>query len=362
MEKICTWDQVFTTRNFVILYWYLFNKPNYQSGIAEDMRNLKKSEEFEKYIPSSLTYESNITNYLRKMEKHNLIGRINTEKKPYYFQALSFFYLDPFCIKTPNSRKKDIKTHFQEYSNHINELNFNRLGLLQKIGEFIGEDIISQLGFRLNRKGNLLLSHLSFVSNGKNNSIIPTQRIFQQYSCGPKEFMKKLSNEKIDYILLYELINLSFKQIHDLCNFRATWIDHEIDYWELIEMEEYEEASDIKNEFFADTGFPGLDMLDWKETKRLLDFNTLELIEQYDVCDWFGSRMEELLFELNEIFSAERYYYDDVHPIEKECWDILMRHVNNAKYIVEKQLKLYQQIERGNISLDDIISVLTSDT
>lgn len=73
MVEICTWNEV-TSKNYVILYWYLFNKPNYQRMIAEDIRELKKSEEFKEYIPSTLIYENNITRCLREMEESNLIA------------------------------------------------------------------------------------------------------------------------------------------------------------------------------------------------------------------------------------------------------------------------------------------------
>jgi len=60
--------------------------------------------------------------------------------------------------------------------------------------------------------------------------------------------------------------------------------------------------------------------------------------------------MKNLLAELDKRFSAgEEFFVDE----EKRCWDILTGHAGRVAYYVKKQLKLYRQIKRGNISFNE---------
>lgn len=309
--------------------------------------------EFKEYIPASLTRERTINKYVGEMEETNLIGIRNIEGRKHFYQALSFFYLDPFCIKTPESKKKFIKDHFEEYIRNLKKLSLNHLKLIYKMEEITGEDINSRILYRIAFDfQSLECTYLPFIRNGRNNSVIPAQRIFQEYSCDSKEFMRRIFYENVDYMMLYELIKESFRQIHDLCKYRAAWIDYEIDHYELIESERFEEAIDMEHEFMAEKAFPALNMLDYNKTEKILDVSTLRLINQYNVTDWFGRDITGLLLKLRD----ERYYWEQIQLIEKKCWKVLSNHVNNAEQTIETQLRLYQQIQRQNTSLNDIIS------
>lgn len=104
-------------------------------------------------------------------------------------------------------------------------------------------------------------SRLAFKYKGRDNSVIPAQRIFQEYSQEPSEFMEMISYPHVDILSLYELIGNCFKEIYDLLEFRSGWIDEYEDYWEAIEMEDIEEAKNIESEFFFNWGPPVLECL-----------------------------------------------------------------------------------------------------
>jgi hypothetical protein len=287
------------------------------------------------------------------MEETNLIGLRNVEGRKHFYQALSFFYLDPFCIKTPKSKKKSIKVHFREYIDNLRKLRLDNFKLINKIENITGEDINSRILYRIAPDlKSIDASYLPFIYNGRDNSIIPAQKIFQGYSCDSNEFMKNVFYKNIDYKMLYELIKESFRQIHDLCRYRAAWIDYEMDYYELVENKEFKEAIVMKNEFMAEKCFPALNMLDYGKIAKILDISTLRLIDQYSVTDWFGRDITRLLSKL----LGERYSRNNIQLIEKKCWKVLLDHMENVKKTIETQLRLYQQIQRQNTSLNDIMS------
>lgn len=188
MTGYCTWKQAFVGEKgdidmFFILYWYLFNKPDYQGGILKTMEKLKKSEVF-KDLPKSLDRSQDIMKYIHKMEKNNLIGRDEMlrmernqrHKSIVYLQVLSFFYLDLFCIMTPNMKGRNIDAHYEEYEKNIKELGIPYLA----------------------------------------NPIEPLQKILQEYSTEPDKFMKKIVNRKWDHLTLYELIGHNFLNLYTL--------------------------------------------------------------------------------------------------------------------------------------------------
>ena len=189
MNDICTWDEVFTRKKkdpnltFLLLYWYLFNVSDFQGNIVEKMGDLKKLEEFN-IIPNTLTEKSNITKYIGEMERYNLIGIKKKEGKRKYYQALSFFYLDPFCIKTPNSRGKTIEEHYKEYRSRIIKFGINRFS--------------DELKFNINR----------------NNAVIPAQEIIKDLSSDLNKLMKFITHRKSDYLTLYDLIVLTFRDLN----------------------------------------------------------------------------------------------------------------------------------------------------
>jgi hypothetical protein len=339
MVEVCTWDKAFTSKAHIVLYWYLFNRPDYQLHIAEEFADLRRnSDEFKESIPRSLTCQNNITRYLREMEECNLVGIRNVEGRKHYYQALSFFYLDPFCIKTPRSKKKYVNDHFEEYSEYLRDLNI-------------------ELPYPLRGKARTIMrkeefwewSRLAFKYMGKNNSIIPAQKIFQEYSQEPSEFMEMISYPHVDFISLYGLIEHCFKEIHDLLEFRSAWIDEHEHYLEAIEMEDFEEAKNIEGEFFFSCA-PDYRMLAWNKATGILDQDTPSLIERYHVDDWFGKQLDRPLSELCGMLDNEDgYYFDEVNPVEKQCWNVLESHLSSACGTVGDQLGLYQHIKEANI-------------
>ncbi|KYK35925.1 MAG: hypothetical protein AYK19_01590 [Theionarchaea archaeon DG-70-1] len=342
MVEICTWDEVFTKYtkkeniSLVILYWYLFNKPDHQKNIATVMGNLREKDEFKEIIPSYLAYPNNIGSCLRKMEEHNLVGIEKIKNRKRIYQALSFFYLDPFCLKTPESIKVDIRTHHEEYINYVKGFNKQKAGWIDsEKSRFVGDTYWPFQAF----------------SFRKDNSVIPAQKIFQYYSPEPEEFMKWISYEKIDYVVLYELIRDCFSDISTLCGSRKAWIDEEDNFWNLMEEDDIEGADYLKNDFLAEYIGP-VKMLQWKKAGDIIDHMTVELIYRYGVVDWFGSDLKEKLLYLETFDTEERFVGDYLETTERECWDILRSHASTMKYCVDKQLKLYQHIKRGNISFN----------
>lgn len=193
---------------------------------------------------------------------------------------------------------------------------------------------------------------LTFKFNRKDNSVIPAQRVFQEYSREPKEFMRMISHSHVDYITLFELIEECFHEIYYLCRLQSAWVDEKPNYWEAIEMDDFEEVESIKSEF-ATENISDFKMLNQTKLYNDLSQNTLRLIEQYHIDDWINGEMQELLFELDELFSAKGgYYFDEVGRMEKRCWDILESHASRALATVRDQLRLYQHIKRGNVQFN----------
>lgn len=201
--KICPWSDVFTTykktenKIFVILYWYLFNRPDYQRAIAKAIE--KNFRDF----PKSTADSQLIGGYLAKMERFNLISRIDienrklfgiadTHRRRIYYQALSFLYLDPFCIKTPHSQGKYIADHLKEYREYVKQL---------------GVDEKMDLMYAFNRSIDL--------------SVVPLQKIFQKFSPEPEEFLMKIVENGMDFMTLYRLILESMRDTLNLLNLVA---------------------------------------------------------------------------------------------------------------------------------------------
>lgn len=189
MKSVCTWDEVFTRKKktpnliFLILYWYLFNKPDFQSGIAKSLGKLKNEDEF-KIIPDSITTERNITAYIHEMEKYNLVGIREVRGRRDYYQALPFFYLDSFCIETPKLRANTIEEHYAEYESRMLQL---------------GIDCCSDdcMEFNVNTR----------------NTVIPAQDIIKELSSDLDKLLKHIFRRKIDHLTLYDSIVLTFRDL-----------------------------------------------------------------------------------------------------------------------------------------------------
>lgn len=201
MVEIYTWDEVFRRKKgspnliFLTLYWYLFNKIGCQTQIVEDMRKLKEMKEF-KDIPASVCEERNVTRYIRKMEEYNLISIREIKNRRFYYQALSFFYIDRFCIKLPKLRGRSelgtFKEHYREYKKYVGKLKIS---------------LDSDEAF------------LSFNTQ-RDNSVVPAQELVATYSSEPREFMKHLFlRRKRDYINLYFLILKTFEELWGIIEF-----------------------------------------------------------------------------------------------------------------------------------------------
>ncbi|MGD2248796.1 MAG: hypothetical protein PVF58_10365 [Candidatus Methanofastidiosia archaeon] len=234
MVEICPWNEVFTkysesvNESLIILYWYLFNNPSYQRRIAEDMYELRESEEFKEKIPSYIAYENNIGNCIQKMEEHNLIGIERIENRKNIYQALSFFYLDPFCIKTPNSVKGDIESHYQEYKQN-----------LLRDGTKIDSD---------------WREYSEYIFNEQlNTSVMPAQKLIQQFSHSTKQFMKYLfSKNNRNYLCLYELIRSTFFKFEAFD--REGWnMLHDCNILEIEEIIRKSGISEFHNQEFNET-------------------------------------------------------------------------------------------------------------
>jgi len=308
MICVCPWSDIFSRpkgKPYALLYWYLFNKSDYQSSIADKLRKLKKLEIFED-VPSSITHERHIGSYLHEMEEYNLIGRINTDKKPYYFQALSFFYLDPFCIKTPKAKEKDIEAHYVEYSNCVGELELSSLEILEYLPLF------------------------AFNLNKKNNSVLPAQRIVQYYSSDPMKFMNKLLHRRMDHISLYELIKASLRDVSYL--FHSYMMkEHQEDFYEMVE-----DFGFPQTEFYPYSFFDSFAVLDKEKAVKMPENSRIELIKQYDIAKWFG--WDKLIAEYRENEEELPWFL---------WWNNLTDHVTRVREYVDAQLNLYQKIERG---------------
>ncbi len=217
MAEYCTWADVFSSKKgenemFIILYWYLFNKPDCQVGILKTMDKLQRLRHF-KNLPESLISKDSrrqgINKYIQHMEEYNLIGRIDynsrkllgiedTSKRRIYFQALQFFYFDPFCVKTPRSRGKDVLSHFKEYEEYTKNSRVSKA--------FESVLFWTRMDWFWTFKG---LKHCLV------NEI---QRVVQVYAPKPETFMSRIFPGKRDYLLLYELILKSFLDVEKLRN------------------------------------------------------------------------------------------------------------------------------------------------
>ena len=202
MIEVIPWNMIFNLQNaeetkiLFLLYWYFFNNPDYPAHVFDEMKTLEEKNE----MPEMLCHEGAINKYLRKMEEYNLISRVDygeralvwiedTRKSPIYYQALPFFYIDPFCITTPHSVGKNIEAHFQEYKKKIEKL---------------------QLMYKNSYK---------FIFNPhQNNSILPAQILLQEFSKDPSEVLEYALqfNDKIIHCLtLYTLIRDSYLELKE---------------------------------------------------------------------------------------------------------------------------------------------------
>jgi len=207
MIEVTPWDKVFTEYKgtkkgiFTILYWYLFNKPDYLTNIASEMKKMEKSGAFENF-PKVITRKNTIGKSLHEMEEYNLIGRCGPDDlrkydlieekigktRRVYFQTLSFFYIDLFCIKTPNSVKKQIEDHYEEYKGHIED---------SKIAKYPYRTVFS-------------------FDSPRNAPILPVQKIVQECSSRPEKFMKVISRGERNHIRLYELLIKTFEELESI--------------------------------------------------------------------------------------------------------------------------------------------------
>jgi len=334
MVEFCPWNEVFgiykraENEAFVILYWYLFNKPDYQSNIVKEM---KKLEESFKNLPKGILHNRNIGKYLHKMEEYNLIGRLNTDKKPYYFQALSFFYVDPFCIKTPKSKEKDIKSHYKEYREYVDELWITK----KKRGH-------AHIIFGNNHLSTVYLL-LSF-NHYRNNSVVPAQKIVQDYALEPSKFMRKILRGERDHIALYELIIRSFTEVDYLFNPTPRYIPMEVSK-DQIEIPEVIEALKVCNDFFKELenfkypDFQSFEILDKEKSTKLLEQSKLSLIKRYGIAEWVHELDKPL--PDNKIKRREEMY-----------WSWLRDHGKTMKEWVECILRRYGKYEKKDISLN----------
>jgi hypothetical protein len=202
MVEVIPWNMVFNLRNteetkiLFLLYWYFFNTPDYPTHLIDEVKTLEKKYD----VPEGICHEGSISKYLKKMEEYNLISRVDydersliwiedTRKSPTYYQALPFFYLDPFCITTPQSIGGNIEAHFQEYKKKIEKL-----------------QLISKNSYK-------------FIFNPhKNNTVLPAQILVQELSKEPREVLKyalKFDDKIIHCLTLYTLIRDSYLELKE---------------------------------------------------------------------------------------------------------------------------------------------------
>lgn len=253
MNSVCTWDEVFTRKKkkpnmiFLILYWYLFNRSDYESNIVTEMRRLKKLKEF-KDIPSSITEKSNITTYIGDMERYNLVGIKKKEGKRKYYQALSFFYMDPFCVKTPELRGKTIEEHYEEYKKCIIELG------LDKRPDF---------------------------DTSRNNAVIPAQEVVHDFSSDVEKFMMLFFQKKGNIIIFYDLIREAFSDLDTIL------YAYEKDRTENLD----------------------LAVLDAHKAQKIFDYDKPSLLTRYHFVQW--SNGSESKHEISVDGSSLKRYWED---------------------------------------------------
>lgn len=295
MDDICTWDEVFTRKReapnliFLTLYWYLFNKPDYQSSIAKNLRKLKDERGF-KDIPDSITKERNITTYIHEMEEYNLVGIRETRGKRDYYQALSFFYLDPFCVKTPELRSKTIDQHYEEYKNRIKEL-----------------------GIAVHNKKSMY-SVASF-SISRSNAVIPAQEVIKDYSLNPEGFLAFFFQGKRNYIALNDLIRKSFSGIDSL--------------FYRFERGERNTANS--------------ELLDIEKALKIFDNNMLSLLKKYHFIEWYEG------FELTDSIDLAQLDEKGI----KYYWTVFCEHVGTAvSDAAARVMLIYTDFEFGRITFN----------
>lgn len=215
MFDVLPWNMIFNRKNteetkiLFLLYWYLFNHSDYPAHLLNEITLLENLCD----LPEPLHQEGSITTYLHKMEEFNLISRVSydersqifipdTRKNPVYYQALPFFYLDPFCITTPHAVGGTIKDHVQEYSEKI-----KRLRLISK-----------------NKKQNN--SEYSFIFNPhKNNTLLPAHLLIQAFSKPPPEvitYALQFSDNIVHCLTLYTLIRDAYVELKALISLSHT--------------------------------------------------------------------------------------------------------------------------------------------
>lgn len=315
MVEICTWDEVFTkyrekeSEIFVALYWYLFNKPDYQTNIARVMKKLREEKGFDD-LPKSITDSKLIGKYLHEMEEYNLIARIGTDRKPYIFQALHFLYSDIFCIKTPNSRGKDILAHYDEY-----ERNLEQIPYIAEERRSLREDLNYTWKFPENVKlaeyG--CVDRISLISFGtvKPCILVPLQKIFQDFSLQPEEFTEYISPGRKDLMLLYSLIEKCFLQVRRLLSLHVL-------------MEEERRIS------FRDTIAMVYDMLDREKISRIFTLSKSSIVEKYGLLIGFDMSGHGL-------------------STEKGRWSAFMNDIFWVENAVRNQRELYSKVLRNQL-------------
>lgn len=286
MIEICTWDEVFTkykekeSEIFVVLYWYLFNRPDYQNNIAKVMKKLREEKGFDD-LPKSITESRLIGKYLHEMEDYNLIARTETDRMPYIFQVLHFFYSDMFCIKTPNSRGKDILDHYDEYERNLEQID--------------SSGCFSMIPFE----------------GVKTCILVPSQKIFQDFSRQPEQFMKDISPGRKDIILLYSLIEKCFEQVSSLLGLHVL-LDEE------------------RRTKFRDTIAKMYDMLDREKISNIFTLSKSSIIEEYG---WL------LGFD----------YLEDGLTTEEGRWTSFTRDISWVEGAVKRQTELYSKFLRNQL-------------
>lgn len=294
MDNICTWDEVFTRKKqapnliFLILYWYLFNKPDYQSNIADKLEKLKEKKEF-KDIPDSITKARTITKYIHEMEEYNLIGIKETKRRRDYYQALSFPYIDPFCIKTPKLKASTINEHYEEYKKQIMELGIAKYKKFSDVSSFCAS---------------------------RNNAVIPAQEIFKDFSLNPNTFLRFFFQGKRNYFALNDLIRECFSSL-----------DYLIYYYYEKNKKKIQETSEIQ-------------FIDIKKASKIFNYDIPDLIKKYHFIEWYEG--------IESIDSAKI----DEEKIKK-YWHELCEHVGTDAFDKAFAIMLiYTDLEFGRITFN----------
>lgn len=352
MTVCLPWNEVFKTykkagtKIKVLLYWSLFNKPNYQGGIADKMGKIQTA------LPSTVTDARAIGQALKEMEECNLISRINeneiglfgikdSRENIKYFQALSFFYLDPFCIKTPKSKGKVIEDHYEEYINYIKERIPAPLLNYRQIYSFPDSSLDSEY---------FPMPFFAFDSLNKNCSVIPAQRIVQYYSSTSEKFMKAIISHGMNFLSLFELIKKSFEEALRIVKFYSSDLNEQ---FKLID--EFQEPDSFlilsPEKVISDITkiLKIRNTSDVAEFRRSLQSIRFEVIQEYNILEWFGR---------DKIFPRDgkgKPQYAGIYSDLKlnHHWDFLESHIFNVIKWVEKQLELYREVTEQELTFND---------